>query len=89
MVAGRITFTYTSSYEDNIECDYPDIVFEKDGVVKRFACHHVSNWTSGKPIPVRDMTYDTGVPFDITGWSYHFELSDRMRLAGNYKILEN
>ena len=86
-VGGKILFTYTSNKEDSFIAGYPDIVFEKDGVQKRFSVPEKVTWTSGKPISVY-LHDPTGVPFDIDGWSYHFEISQEMKLTGNYKLIE-
>lgn len=87
VVGATIDFTWTSSEEDLIYSDYPDVVFEKEGEQKRFSSTNISKRTSGQTIPIR-VSYNTGTPFDPKGWDYHFELSDYMKRQGNFKIVE-
>jgi|GEM_PF-6202615 len=86
-VGGQIKFTFTSNKSDRVEMCYPNIVFEKDGERKVFSNGTTLNWKSGQTVPVR-MVYYTGEYFDVTGWTYHFEIPDHMKVGGKYKLIE-
>ena len=86
VIGGPIDFIYTSASEDRFTADYPDIVFEKDGETMRFSASDRMTWTSGVKMGVY-LWYYTGVPVDIDGWDYHFELSRNMEVDGRYKLI--
>jgi len=91
VVGARCEITWTSSTGEPIYVtEHLDLVLQDQKTEKILHASISPEYIdSGKTVPWL-LYYDTltSEPMDLTGWSYHFELTEKMKKAGNYKIIE-
>lgn len=89
VIGGRAYIVFTSNKDTEKVIDsWPDLVMTKDG--KSVTLHpympKTVTWKDRYSIGLYLYYFTNGA--DYEGWDHHFELTESMKKAGNYKLIE-